>query len=105
MRPSSPSPTAEWASPRRICPRIFHRYFRSRPCATDKAEGLGLGLYIARLIVEAHGGRIWAESEPGKGSTFHFTLPLAERATIPRETSEGTSLSPPVSPISHTGDS
>ena len=37
--------------------------------------GLGLGLYIARMLVEAHGGRIWAESEPGQGSTFAISLP------------------------------
>lgn len=55
--------------------RIFERYFRSQ--SGEKSEGLGLGLYIARLIVEAHGGRIWVESEPGKGSTFWFTLPVA----------------------------
>ncbi|MHB1133847.1 MAG: PAS domain-containing sensor histidine kinase, partial [Chloroflexota bacterium] len=56
-------------------PRIFERYYRAKN--SNRAEGLGLGLYIARLIVEAHGGRIWVESEPGKGSTFSFTLPLS----------------------------
>jgi signal transduction histidine kinase len=55
-------------------PRIFERYYRARTKAP--VEGLGLGLYITRLIVEAHGGRIWVESEVGKGSTFSFCLPL-----------------------------
>lgn len=54
---------------------LFERYYRAR--TAGKREGLGLGLYIARLIVEAHGGHIWAESKLGEGSTFSFTLPLA----------------------------
>lgn len=51
---------------------IFERF--SQAAQADR-RGLGLGLYIARCIIEAHGGKIWAESEPGKGSAFHFTLP------------------------------
>ena len=58
-------------------PHIFERYWRSKH--TQRKEGLGLGLYIARMLVEAHGGRIWAETELGKGSTFTFTLPAASQ--------------------------
>ncbi|MHB1005576.1 MAG: sensor histidine kinase [Chloroflexota bacterium] len=54
-------------------PRVFERY--TRPKMGKRREGLGLGAYIARLIVEAHGGKIWAESELGKGTTIFFTLP------------------------------
>ncbi|HEX2922582.1 MAG TPA: PAS domain S-box protein [Chloroflexota bacterium] len=56
-------------------PHLCERFYRVS--AGVKAEGLGLGLYICRLIVEAHGGRIWVESEIGKGSKFSFALPLA----------------------------
>ena len=54
--------------------RIFERFFKS-----DRARsggGTGLGLSISRHIIEAHGGHIWAESREGRGSTFHFTIPV-----------------------------
>lgn len=57
-------------------PHLFQRFRRTRQ-GRHHSEGLGLGLYISRQLVEAHGGRIWVESEPGKGSAFSFTLPLA----------------------------
>jgi|GEM_PF-3473426 signal transduction histidine kinase len=55
-------------------PFLFERYFRAH--SSQGHAGVGLGLYITRVLVEAHGGRIWVASEPGKGSTFYFTLPL-----------------------------
>ena len=61
--------------PAEALPHIFERFYRAK--TARKAEGLGLGLYITKMLVEAHGGRVWAESELNKGSTFYFTLPLA----------------------------
>jgi signal transduction histidine kinase len=59
-------------------PHVFERYWQAKEA---ESRGTGLGLYIAQGIVQAHGGRIWAQSEWGKGSTFSFTLPSVERAT------------------------
>src|SRR5262249_18163898 len=52
-------------------PRLFDRFYR----ADSGTPGLGMGLYISRMLVEAHGGRIWAESTLGEGSTFCVALP------------------------------
>jgi two-component system sensor histidine kinase KdpD len=54
--------------------KIFEKFYRGPGAAP---RGAGLGLAICRGVVEAHGGRIWAENRPGKGAAFRFTLPLA----------------------------
>ncbi len=58
-------------------PRVFERFYRVDRSRARETGGYGLGLAIARHIVENHGGRIWAESQAGRGSTFSFTLPTA----------------------------
>ena len=57
-------------------PYIFERFYRVDPSRARSTGGSGIGLAISRQLVEAHGGRIWAESEPGRGSVFRFSLPL-----------------------------
>ncbi len=59
--------------------RVFSRGYRTRSAERGAAQGLGLGLYIAKGLVEAQGGRIWAESEPGRSATFRFTIPMTSR--------------------------
>ncbi len=59
--------------------RIFESFHQSDATTTRAFVGTGLGLSIARQLVELHGGQIWVRSEPGKGSTFTFTLPLATK--------------------------
>jgi signal transduction histidine kinase len=58
-------------------PRLFERFYRVDPARARDGGGTGIGLAIARSVVEAHGGQIRAESEPGRGSTFSFDLPVA----------------------------
>jgi two-component system sensor histidine kinase VicK len=60
--------------------RIFDRYYRSSSDNTRNISGFGVGLYLSAEIIHLHRGRIWVESEKGKGSTFRFTLPLNEPA-------------------------
>jgi signal transduction histidine kinase len=59
---------------------IFGLFYRSQEGEARHVGGMGLGLYISREIVLRHGGRIWAESEPGQGSTFHLELPRLDAA-------------------------
>ena len=61
-------------------PRLFTRFQRARGGQAARRPGIGLGLYIARGLVEAHGGRIWVESTPGETTTFRFTLPIEAAA-------------------------
>jgi signal transduction histidine kinase len=56
--------------------KLFQKFQQVDPSLTLRQGGLGLGLVISKGIVEGHGGRIWVESEKGKGATFQFYLPV-----------------------------
>jgi PAS domain S-box-containing protein len=62
--------------------RVFEKFRQTGDTLTEKPTGTGLGLSICRQIVEHHGGRIWVESDPGRGSNFFFTIPLSLREEI-----------------------
>lgn len=59
--------------------KLFSKFFRATNVVKYETEGTGLGLYITKNIVEAHGGKIWVESVENRGTTFYFTLPLDEK--------------------------
>jgi signal transduction histidine kinase len=71
-------------SPEDLIP-LFEKYFRVRDPSGYHVTGTGLGLPVARAIIEAHGGRIWAESQLGQGTTLYFSLPRSGLSAFPEE--------------------
>jgi len=61
--------------------RIFERFHRVDNGLTRKAPGTGLGLFLVKAVVQAHGGSVWVNSKPGEGSTFWIDLPKKEAMT------------------------
>ncbi|MDP2650334.1 MAG: ATP-binding protein, partial [bacterium] len=61
--------------------RIFDKFFRGDNAVRVRTDGSGIGLYVAKNIVEAHGGTVAMKSELGRGSTFSFTIPVQNRNT------------------------
>jgi two-component system sensor histidine kinase KdpD len=63
-------------------PALFQRFVRLESPGMNRVPGLGLGLYLCRMLVEAHHGRIWVEEAPGGGAAFVVELPLGEASDV-----------------------
>jgi len=67
--------TGEGIAPEHL-PHVFERFYRAEGARSRAGGGAGLGLAIVKQMVQAHGGRVWVDSQPGRGSTFYVALPL-----------------------------
>ena len=79
--------------PKEALPRLFTKFFRVSGSLEQGSKGTGIGLFITKSIVESHKGKIWAESELGKGSTFTVTLPVATQEDITQSEQKAQSTS------------
>ena len=73
--------------PAEAIPSLFKKFFRAENAIVSQTEGSGLGLYMAKGIINAHGGEVWADSEVNRGTVMHFTLPT-DPALVPKRESE-----------------
>ena len=73
----APFATVESAYPKGLRSRLFEKFYRADNAVVVESEGTGLGLSVVRLVIEHFGGRVWCESDPGKGALFTIELPAA----------------------------